>query len=84
MFRKSRVTDVGEKVDGNPDVCFEHNLPSVRKRDSQVKLTVTSTDPEIQRFEVNLDPKSTLSDAIHVGLAGFRPDDPKKLAVLSC
>lgn len=85
VFRKSRVTNAAEIEGQRPEFCFEHTV--YLKIESPLKkgtLTLSSDDPVIDDFQFEFDPLRTISEAIHVSLAGFRPSDPVKMATLSC
>ncbi len=84
-YRKSKVIDVTDAIEGRPEVCFEHTV--YLKADAIItagKLLIESSDPVIASYQSDFSPLSTRSDAIHVSTVGFRPSDPVKLAVLSC
>jgi endoglucanase len=46
--------------------------------------TVVFSDPDLPAQKFTFDPLSLRSEAVHVSQVGFRPDDPAKVAFLSC
>lgn len=48
-----------------------------------VRLTIGFDDPDFAPVTVTYDPARVVSEAIHVNLTGFDPDDPLKVAYLS-
>lgn len=84
-FRKSRIRDIAEIGEGRPQVCFEHTIFLVCEEQlTKGKLVIASSDRVIKKYESDFSPLVNISESIHVSLTGFRPDDPTKLAVLSC
>jgi endoglucanase len=45
---------------------------------------IVFSDPNLPAQKFTFDPASLRSEAVHVSQVGFRPDDPAKLAFLSC
>jgi len=86
VYRKSRPTDLGRTGAWQFDAPVEHTLylklPHPLRQGKHYTLTPKFTwlDP----MEFTCDPINQLSEAVHVSHLGFRPDDPAKVAFLSC
>lgn len=83
--RKSHISDSANIGNTAPDFATIQNLffdlPGALTPGDVV--TLRFDDPAWQDIAVTYAPGSTLSEAIHVNLTGFDPDDPVKVAYLS-
>ena len=87
VFRKSKPVD-GTRAPAKETSAMEHTLFLKLSSDLTVGRTYTvHFKPGLlagadARFD--FDPSRLRSEAVHAGQIGFRPDDPGKLAFLSC
>ena len=86
VCRKSNSADLGmvgpdQFESPTLDVVYL-NLPEPLEADSEYAVVFSGSELPAQKFIC--DPVSLRSEAVHVSQSGFRPDDPAKLAFLSC
>jgi len=86
VYRKSRPTDIARTGPWNFDAPVEHTLylklPYLLQQGKHYTLILNST--WLSPIEITRDPANQRSEAVHVSHLGFRPDDPAKVAFLSC
>jgi endoglucanase len=86
IHRKSRPTDMIRTGAWKFDAPVEHNLylklPHKLQQGKHYTFTLNST--WLEPLEFTWDPVNQRSEAVHVNHLGFRPDDPAKVAFLSC
>jgi len=86
VYRKSRPTDMIRTEQWKFDAPIEHTLylelPYLLQQGKHYTLTLKST--MLTPIEFTWDPINQRSEAVHVSQLGFRPDDPAKVAFLSC
>jgi len=86
VFRKSKPTDLARVAPWEFESPAEHRL-YLRLPDELVdgaEYTIGFDEGRFEPQSVTFDPSSTRSEAVHVSHLGFRPDDPAKVAFLSC
>jgi len=86
VCRKSKPADLGmvgpyQFEAPTLDVVYL-KLPELLQADSEYAVVFDGSELPAQKFV--FDPASLRSEAVHVSQIGFRPDDPAKLAFLSC
>jgi endoglucanase len=86
VHRKSKPADLGMvgpyQFDSPTRDIIYLKLPTPLQVGSHYAVVFSGSELATQRFTFN--PASLRSEAIHVNQIGFRPDDPAKLAFLSC
>jgi endoglucanase len=86
VYRKSKPTDLVRPESWKFDAPVEHTiylkLPYPLQQGKHYTLTLKSTS--LAPIEFAWDPINQRSEAVHVSHLGFRPDDPAKVAFLSC
>jgi len=85
--RKSRPVGITRTADNR--VCAQDHLlyltlPNALQTGKHYVIEFQNDPLAEPSVEFNYDPVSQPSDAVHVGQVGFRPDDPAKVAFLSC
>jgi endoglucanase len=85
VYRKSKPTDMMRVKKGH-GLTDRHilylKLPSALTPGKQYRLSVKGVPLDTVQFIWN--PMAQRSEAVHVSQVGFRPDDPAKVAFLSC
>jgi endoglucanase len=86
VHRKSKPADLGmvgayQFESPTRDVVYL-KLPAALQ--TGMDYTVIFSDSSFPTQKFTFDPSSLRSEAVHVSQIGFRPDDPAKLAFLSC
>lgn len=86
LSRKSKPTDLCRTAGWAFDSPIEHHvflhLPQPLQPGKSYTLNLGAIGPQPQRF--TYDPANLRSEAIHVSFIGFAPNDPYKVAFLSC
>jgi len=86
VYRKSRPTDIVynelQKFDSPVEHIIYLKLPYQLQQGKHYTVTLKSTS--LAPVEFAWDPINQRSEAVHVSHLGFRPDDPAKVAFLSC
>jgi len=86
VHRKSKPTDLGRTGPWKFGVPMQHVLYLVLPHPLEVgsRYTITFKDALLPELAFVYDPRELRSEAVHVSHTGFRPDDPAKVAFLSC
>jgi len=86
IYRKSRPTDMIRTDSWKFEAPVEHTLylklPYPLQQGKH--YTLTSKNTSLDSIEFIWDPINQRSEAVHVSHLGFRPDDPAKVAFISC
>lgn len=86
IYRKSRPTDMIRTDSWKFEAPVEHTLyfklPYPLQQGKHYTLTPKNTS--LDSIEFIWDPINQRSEAVHVSHLGFRPDDPAKVAFISC
>jgi len=86
VHRKSKPADLGMvgpyQFDSPTRDVVYLKLPAPLQTGSEYAVVFGGSELPTQKFTFN--PGSLRSEAVHVNQIGFRPDDPAKLAFLSC
>ncbi|HBB31970.1 MAG TPA: hypothetical protein DDZ80_04580 [Cyanobacteria bacterium UBA8803] len=86
VFRKTKPTDMAQTNKGKFEWPLAHvlylELPVALDPGKNYRLDFQGDNLEDLTFQYQ--PETTYSEAIHVSQLGFRPDDPAKVAFLSC
>lgn len=87
IHRKSRPYDfcrTADQQDAPQDHFLYLQLPTALQLGKRYAVEFQGGNLSTPRAEFTFDPSQLPSDAVHVSQIGFRPDDPVKVAFLSC
>jgi endoglucanase len=86
VHRKSRPTGVARTDDWKFSTPIEHHLYLVLPQPLQTdaKYEISFAGGQLEKTEFTYQPLTMRSEAVHVSHIGFHPDDPAKVAFLSC
>ncbi len=86
VHRKSRPTGVARTDDWKFKTPVEHHLYLILPHPLQidVKYDISFAGGQLPKKEFTYQPLTIRSEAVHVSHIGFHPDDPAKVAFLSC
>jgi endoglucanase len=86
VHRKSRPTGIARTDDWRFKTPVEHHLYLVLPHPLQAgaKYEISFASERLPKTEFTFQPLMMRSEAVHVSHIGFHPDDPAKVAFLSC
>jgi endoglucanase len=86
VYRKSRPNGVARTDDWKFRTPVEHHLYLVLPHPLQTdaKYEISFASDQLAKMQFMYQPLTMRSEAVHVSQIGFHPDDPAKVAFLSC